>query len=226
MRVKLLDCSENPIFAISQSVGIMMGKEVDGSEEIEKVVLDLRNTGLQGALENAFFVFKVEGVTRAFTHQLVRYRHMSFSQESLRFVAKRGQDFQAFTGPSIAGNRGAWEIWKRGLEDVRECYEELLEMGVDTQDARGILPTNILTNIIVGTNFRALVNMAETRLCYQAQKGEWGEFIRQVKDQIEEEVFRGEVLVKFLEPICDRTGRCEFKSLFDRECPVAKERGW
>lgn len=218
MKIKLLERPHDPLKSIAHAIEVMTGKGVEDCD-LEKVVLDLRNTGLQGALEQIHFTFSLEGVSRAFTHQLVRYRTASFNQESMRFVKVEGEGEDWYYKPE--GMTLYQEaMYDSSMRSIKRFYENLLDLGCPTEVARGVLPTNVLTKIDVALNFRTLVNICETRLCLQAQKGEWGEFATGVKKLIEEEVEGGEVLAQFLQAICYRTKRCEFKSLFDRPCPI------
>ena len=109
------------------------------------------------------YTFLIRGVTRAFTHQLVRSRHASFAQESLRLEKNKNFKYLA-TGE--AKNRNAY---KYCMENINDSYERMVNSGVDAQDARGVLPTNILTNIMVKMNLRTLSDLISMRLCFRTQ---------------------------------------------------------
>lgn len=216
IKVELIDWTKKPINAIFQGIDIMNSEELDSKKE---AVLDLQNTGLRGALEHPHFEVRINNVTRAFTHQLVRYRHMSFSQESMRFVEKG--NLKVRVGPSVdIENESTLAIYKAAVKETHDRYKILLNDGVDQQDARGILPINTMTNIIFSCNFRSLVNMAETRMCKQAAEDEWTEMIFKLKNEINNKVRDGDVLNEFLQAICYRTKKCEFESMLDRPCKL------
>ncbi len=218
IKVDMIDHTKNPINAIFQGIDIMNSDRLDDKAE---AVIDLQNTGLRGALEHAYFEFKIKNVTRAFTHQMVRYRHMSFSQESMRFVKKNSPTVRI--PPNIEGDNSRLATFMEAVENSFKKYDELLEDDVPQQDARAVLPIHTCTSIIFSANFRSLVNMAETRLCRQAQHDEWDEFLHKMKGIIDEDVRGGHILNKFLKAICFRTKQCEFEGMLDRECPLQEK---
>jgi flavin-dependent thymidylate synthase len=221
-KVTLVSWSTDPVKTIAAQVLNMQGAMVHDLNDISDsqattILEQLKKTKLNGALEFVDFTFQIEGVTRAFTHQLVRHRvGASYSQESLRFSAKTGESFKVEVGPSIdTDDMGV--IWETAIEGIQWGYEQLLRLGAKTEDARGLLPTNILTNIGVKLNLKTLMNIAEVRLCHQAQ-AHWQDVVRQMKQEIATKVSPG--LASLLVKACDRSGRCEFKAVFDRPCPV------
>jgi len=197
-------------------------------EELKQVPLDVcietleefdpKKTRLTGVLEFFWMAFQVETVPRAFTHQLVRHRQCAFSQESLRFTVKAGGDFQYDIGPSVMDKDDAVDEFADIMQMVQEGYARLLDMGVKTEDARGVLPINTMTKIGFQIHFRELIKVFEVRDCYQSQ-AHWKRVMKKIKDQIREYVPGGDYLVKWLIPACERSGRCEFTSLWDRACP-------
>lgn len=219
MKIILLEKPNDPLVTIAHGIEVMTGKYIS-LDELRETVLDVRKTNLQGVLETIHFSLSIKGVTRAFTHQLVRYRTASFNQESMRFVRPEGKDWYYVPERlKLPGNGELLAEYCKQMEFIKESYNFLIEKGAPIEVARGLLPTNVLTNIDMACNFRTLVNICETRLCNQAQKGEWGEFANQVKGLVKEQVRDGDVLAEFLQPICERTKRCEYGSLFDRPCP-------
>ena len=185
-------------------------------EEAIETIRELQHTSLGGPMEYVDFTFQVEGVPRALTHQMVRTRVGAvYSQESLRFCAKTGEQFKYDVGPSIKTEEQR-EVYHKAMEGMQQAYEDLLEAGVATQDARGALPINILTNIGVKYNLKTLIGIAEVRLCTQRQP-HWISIINQMKQEITNKVHPvlGELLVMY----CDRHNRCGYKSIYDRKCP-------
>lgn len=191
-------------------------------EEADTIFTEMQKTALNGVFEWITLVFQVEGVTRAFTHQLVRHRvGFSFSQESMRFT--QVAPVRTLVGPSISNNPEALKLWNDTLDQIDFAYQELQELGAETQDARGILPTNVLTKIGFSTNYRSLVQLCGDRLCFQAQD-EW----RTVVHGLKEEVRRvwGDDFADYLVPVCFHSERCKFESVFDRPCPIQKKWKW
>lgn len=107
------------------------------------------------------YVFLVEGVSRAYTHQQVRTRAGSYAQQTMR-VNNMAEFEYIFTEKNKA-NAAAMGVIKETLQAIRECYKDLLALGQATEDARGILPTNIATNIVCKFNLRTMSELAKSR---------------------------------------------------------------
>lgn len=189
--------------------------EISDETAIE-LVRDLKKTALAGGLEVLDMVFQVENVPRALTHQMVRTRiGTTYHQESLRFTT-REDGFDYDIGATIEKNPDAKEMFEDVMSDLSAHYNVLLRYGVSTEDARGVLPIATMTKIGVKYNFKTLVHASNVRLCYQSQ-GHWPKIFNMIKKEISEKIHP--VLAEFLVPICDITGRCEYKGMFDRKCP-------
>ena len=83
--------------------------------------------------------YYVEGISRACSHQLVRHRLASYSQQSQRYVS-HAQRFDAVTPPSIAGRSDITRRYEDLLEEIHRAYGEMIDAGVPAEDARFILP--------------------------------------------------------------------------------------
>lgn len=187
-------------------------------EEADAIFSEMLKTALNGVFEWVNLVFQVEGVDRAFTHQLVRHRvGFSFSQESLRFTQVK--NLQVNRGPSVGDDPGdpVVETWNEAVKTIENAYNDLIRCGVEVQDARGILPLNTQTRIGFCTNYRALVGLCGDRLCYQAQS-EWRDVVYKIKDEVRR--VWGDDFANYLQPVCFHDNRCKFKSVFDRPCPL------
>lgn len=227
MEVTLIDYPKNPLKTIHAAVKNMEGNMIHDMDKISRkeakqTLKELSKTRLNGALEfGGSYVFQIEDVPRAFTHQAVRNRvGASYSQESMRFAAKTGEKFDYATGESIKPNSLNKTVYDAIMDAIHEKYEKLLKRGAKNEDARGILPINTLTKIGVRFNLMTLIKIAEVRLCYQSQ-GHWRDVVEQMKNEIHMKVDPD--IAKLLRKACSRTGKCEFKSVFDRECPIEKE---
>ena len=107
------------------------------------------------------YVFLVTGVSRAYTHQQVRTRAASYAQQSMRVVNKEGFDY-IFTERNLQ-NTKAVSIIKTLNHQIQHAYDKLQEIGQPVEDARGVLPTNISTNIVCKFNMRTFVDLAKAR---------------------------------------------------------------
>lgn len=106
------------------------------------------------------YVFCVEGVSRAYTHQQVRTRTGSYAQQSLRVVNKSDFDY-VFPDRPMSLEARRW--LDAGIAAIQTTYARLIEEGVAVEDARGILPTNIATNIVCKFNLRTMCELAASR---------------------------------------------------------------
>ena len=158
------------------------------------------------ALEFVDYTFILHNVTRAFTHQLVRHRvGTAFAQQSLRVAGQ--SNFSYFVPDEIEKDQYMMAIYDATMGGIQEGYNLMASRGVNTQDARGVLPTNICTNILFKVNLRAFALLMETRLCRRAQ----GEF-QQAALAMRELVQEAHPWIPFgvLAPHCVAKSRCQF----------------
>lgn len=127
----------------------------------------LREAGHLSPFEHASFTFAVEGLSRVCTHQLVRHRVASYSQQSQRYVSMDAAS--CVIPPTVAADERAKRLFETQLESAWKCYQNLVDMGVDKEDARFILPHGSETKIVVTMNARELHHFFSIRLCKRAQ---------------------------------------------------------
>jgi thymidylate synthase (FAD) len=186
-------------------VEAMSEEQIDGE-------LDYVFNTISSSWEFVDYTFLITGVTRAFTHQLVRHRvGVAFAQQAQR-VAKM-ENFEYLTTGSC--NKGYLkDIYATIMKSIQDGYAILLGSGARTQDARGVLPTNILTNILFKVNLRALSDMFLVRLCIRAQ----GEF-QLVAREMQKRVLEVHPWTSpILGPNCLRYGVCKFPRF--KDCPI------
>ncbi|MGL4369517.1 MAG: FAD-dependent thymidylate synthase [Spirochaetota bacterium] len=123
--------------------------------------------GHHSILEHASATFRIKGASRAFTHQLVRHRLASFSQQSQRYVKE--DEFDYIMPPSIAADASACEEFRSCMEQCRQSYLRLRQMSVLKEDARFVLPNALESEIVFTANFRELRHLLEIRLEPHAQ---------------------------------------------------------
>ncbi|GHS89146.1 flavin-dependent thymidylate synthase [Synergistales bacterium] len=139
-------------------------------EAQSRFLAGLWKSGHHSPLEHASFTFGVDGLSRVASHQLVRHRVASYSQQSQRYV-KMGQSGAAavVTPPSVLSNSQALLIFNRQAEASLAAYEELCALGVPAEDARFILPHGWETRLVFTMNARELHHFFALRLCRRAQ---------------------------------------------------------
>ena len=113
------------------------------------------------------FTFAIEGVSRVLTHQLVRHRIASYSQQSQRYVKEH--NFATIMPPSISAIPEAKAKFEAINKEIQSLYTKWTEMGIPAEDARYILPNAAETKIVVTMNARALHHFFELRCCSRAQ---------------------------------------------------------
>lgn len=134
-------------------------------EEVDKLLSRLEESGHLSPFEHVSFTFSIEGVSRALSHQLVRHRIASYSQQSQRYVSQK--QFSYIVPPSLEGE--ALEIFTRQMESLQAAYTELVSSGIPKEDARYLLPNACETKLVATMNCRSLYNFFELRCCQRAQ---------------------------------------------------------
>ena len=183
LHVKLLEMSANPLSLLYVAFrqcysGGWAGDmwEGDGDEKQQAVFLrQMMHSGHDSPLEHVKFTFAVKGVSRALTHQLVRYRVASYSQQSQRYVDMK--QFGYIIPPSMAGDETMRTEFERCMEEIQRSYQALLarfaEKGVPGEraheDARFVLPQAGESKIVVTMNCRELLHFFSQRCCQRAQ---------------------------------------------------------
>jgi thymidylate synthase (FAD) len=137
-------------------------------------ITKVMESGHASPIEHVSFTFAVEGVSRALTHQLVRHRIASYSQQSQRYVD--GSDFDYILPPAIARIPEAKERFESFIAEIGNAYRDLkniLEANgrgeKAKEDARFVLPQAAESKIVFTMNCRSLINFFEHRCCTRAQ---------------------------------------------------------
>jgi len=150
-------------------------------ENVKRRVAGIISMGHESPIEHINFTFAIEGVSRTMTHQLVRHRIASYSQQSQRYVTMgRGENAEVIIPEQIKNNKEALEIYLDAVEHSFNAYNQILDLlasdaGLDKpmekqkEDAREILPNACGTRIIVTMNARTLLHFFKVRCCDRAQ---------------------------------------------------------
>lgn len=174
MKVKLICHTPDPERTVAMSarlcysaVGAEQLVEKMSPEQVAKLVDKIVDMGHLSTFEHVSFTFAVEGVSRVLTHQLVRHRIASYSQQSQRYVKEH--DFEYIVPPSVAANPQAAAKFAAIMDQIRGAYDELAALGVHQEDARYVLANATETKIVVTMNARSLLHFFELRCCTRAQ---------------------------------------------------------
>ncbi|MFO7796360.1 MAG: FAD-dependent thymidylate synthase [Promethearchaeati archaeon] len=117
--------------------------------------------GHESVLEHAYASFRISGISRALTHQLVRHRLCSFTQKSQRYVDEK--NFNYIEPEDIEKNIEAHNIYFELMEDIRKKYKQLRDFGIKKEDARYILPNSTTSELVMTANFRELRHFIKLR---------------------------------------------------------------
>lgn len=140
-----------------------MDKRAPGSTG--KLIAKLIKMGHESPLEHASATFYITGCSRAMTHQLVRHRLMSISQQSQRYVNEK--TFAYVVPPSVTGAR--LEEFQNDMESIRAMYIKWQGYGLKNEDARFVLPNACASDIVISANFREFRHIFEVRCTPHAQ---------------------------------------------------------
>lgn len=289
-RVYLLSCNNDPLGSIAAAAKAYKGEFVSSlaeitDEERRYYLREVQKSALAMPLEAVNFHFRITGVTRGFTHQMVRQRTAAYSQESTRFAVK--ETVPVGLPPSLEGTL-PWndyvrkcveelypkrevlfgslnwqeseryaqrqatqsQLWRREWDecvtDIAATYNALVDAGMPAEDARGILPTNLLTQLNYFTNLRNYKDEAGKRLCTQAQF-EWrivfSKMMQAIRDygrvnngvettyallnigkfggsETKSSAWQFDAIADLFKPICYYRGSCQFQADFDRACTI------
>lgn len=212
MKVKLLAHTPQPEKVIAMAaklcyspVGVDKIEENLTDESIEKFLHMLINMGHESPLEHVTFTFGIEGISRSCSHQIVRHRIASFSQQSQRYV--KLNQFEYIIPPEIEEIEEAKEIFIQSMKKDQENYDKLVDIlfekhykrlieegktekeaksqgeKIAIEDARYVFPNACETKMVFTINTRSLYNFFDHRCCERAQ---WE--IRELATQMLKEV--------------------------------------
>ena len=181
MKVKILAHTPNPERVIALAgklcyspVGIDELNDKVSNEEVNKFISKLADMGHMSPFEHVYFTFAIEGISRNCSHQIVRHRVASYSQQSQRYVKMNGE---YVTPPVIKGDdklNYAYDIiMNNAYNSYSKMVEKLIELGRTEkeaiEDARYILPSACTTKMEFTMNVRELLHFFKQRCCKRAQ---------------------------------------------------------
>ena len=181
MKIKILAHTPNPERVIALAgklcyspVGVDELNDNISDEQVEKFITKLSDMGHMSPFEHASFTFAIEGISRNCSHQIVRHRLASFSQQSQRYVKMKGE---YVVPPYIYWHEELLLEFNHALEDADKAYNKLVEGLMRygrtekeaIEDARYILPSACTTKMEVTMNVRELLHFFKQRCCKRAQ---------------------------------------------------------
>lgn len=236
-RVTLMNATPDPLGSLAALTAMYEGRVVRDLRVLSRAERmaafeAMTKTALSGPLEVAQFHFLVEGVTRSFTHQMVRGRQAFYAQESLRFAVVDEESWGDRTAvpPSVALSDDSIAAWDSAVVGAQAAYQELIDRGIPAEDARGLMPHAITTRLHWVIDLRGLLHVAGLRLCTQAQF-EWRQVMAGVVKSLRSyamdqrgnehaDAWQFRHIAAQLQPVCYQEGRCGFMAEFDRSCTI------
>lgn len=236
LKVKLLQYTQEPEKIIAaaaklcySSVGVEDIMDNLNEENTDKFLNMLMSLGHESPIEHVSFTFGVEGVSRSLSHQLVRHRIASFSQQSQRYV--KLEQFEYIIPPAIESDETAKEMFVKAMEESQKAYDLIVERLKETyieqgipekvaekkaiEDGRYVFPNACETKVVFTMNARSLINFFHHRCCDRAQ---WE--IREMANVMLDEVKKvAPTLFKYAGPNCVN-GPCKEGKM---SCGKAKE---
>lgn len=169
MKVSLVEYTPNPDRTAAFAARVCYSSSIENieldAEKIKNILKRVIKSGHHSVLEHVSFTFLIEGISRVATHQLVRHRIASYSQQSHRYTKIKRESF--VVPPSI--EERAKELFDKYIDEALSVYEKLIELGVKKEDARFIIPQAVSSNIVVTMNARELLHFFTLRTCVRAQ---------------------------------------------------------
>ncbi len=176
MKIRLINYTRDPEKIVAQSARLCYS--ASGIDELKEKLTDKSTTSLikkiiklghYSVLEHATFTFAIEGISRVTSHQMVRHRLASFSQQSQRYVKMSKEEFPYIVPKSIAKDEKLNKIFINAIKELDGIYHLLLDQCIEAEDARYILPQAVTTKMILSANARELLLIFKLRCCNRAQ---------------------------------------------------------
>lgn len=188
MKVTLINFTAQAEAVLAFTKQTRLKMSVDGFKQVEDMdhqelmkELDYMSNTIPSSWEFVDYTFMIEDVTRAFTHQFVRTREASYAQQTMRVLDKDGWTYGI--GPTVEASEEAMRIYCDCMADIDLAYRQLIKLGVAIEDARGVLPTNIHTNIVAKFNLRRLAELIAKRSSPRTQ-AEYREVLDKMKEAV------------------------------------------
>lgn len=164
MNVELLQITPNALEFIGRCAGICYNSSLDRDSCTRRAV-GCKDKGHLATLRFAHATFRVDGISRACSHQFVRSKHLDFLQRSQRYCSERGTEVIYPDFPS----EQAYSEYEELVQHSTSLYEKLISYGMKKEDARFVLPEATTTELIVTGNFQAWLDFIQLRADKHAQ---------------------------------------------------------
>lgn len=182
MKVELISWTKDPLMTCTKAASVCYDSKPD-----LKIIKGCIKSGHHSVLEHASFTFKISGISRSCSHQLVRHRIASYSQQSQRYVKLDNPAWVLPTNymPYDEEVEQLEKVMTASCEKSIEAYRELVDSyDCTNEEGRCVLPNATPTIIVITMNIRTLMNFFNERLCSRAERE-----IRQVAYAIKKAIY-------------------------------------
>ena len=159
--VALLTYTPEPVKVCKIAAGVCVGNPAGSLSGLKHAI----KSGHESVLEHVSFTFMLQNVSRVLLAQLTRHRLASYSVESQRYVSYK----DGFNVHIPTDNPKLLDLYAAAMSSSEKIYQQLLEAGVDAEDARYVMPNAATTTIVVTMNARELRHFFRMRCCNRAQ---------------------------------------------------------
>jgi thymidylate synthase (FAD) len=210
VQVTLINYTPNPELVVAAAARLSYSPARAGEilenlnpEQADGLLRRLISSGHFSPFEHVSFTFSIEGVSRVTSHQLVRHRLASYTQQSQRYVSLKKLHY--IIPPTISSRPQLEARFKQAVEAAHQLYRDMLDAGIPAEDARYVLPSAVETQLVMTMNARELMHACSLRLCCRAQ-WEIVQLFEKTKAEVERVAPR---IGAELNPKCYRLGYCD-----------------
>lgn len=208
--IKILERTEYPIANMGKMAGICWNADVSthtanlmrGKECIE--------SGHGRVTEYSDITVEISEYSARMIREL--YTHIqgvSRLQESTRYVDCG--NFEYYIPESISRDKEILQKYQDAMACIKQCYKSLERRGIPKQDIANILPLGMYTRVVLKINCRALMHMAEVRMCNRALK-EYRDFMQELVEELSEINSEWKAFCfAYMKPKCEWLGYCNEK---------------
>ena len=216
--IKVLNATEKPITFMGKVAGVCYNSDIENADKNYKRGLKNIKDNHGRVMEYVDIVIEVDGYSARTVRQI--YTHVvgtSRLSASTRYIDYSGDNFTYYIPENIQKDELTLMLYNETMKTILDSYEALLSMGVDKEDVANILPLGLNQKMVLKINFRALLHLAEMRLCERAYV-EVRDFVKELIDVISNIDEEWAELMKFMLPKC--------KTCTEKEnCPRLKDKG-
>ncbi len=210
MEVALIGYTSDPELAIATAARVSSSSTTAPEllrkltrDQVDSLIKQLISRGHLSPFEHASFTFAISGISRVTSHQLVRHRLASYTQQSQRYVSLKKLNY--VIPATISVNPEIESKYHEAVRNAHQLYLNMLDADIPAEDARYVLPQAMETNLVMTMNARELMHACSLRLCLKAQ-WEIVQLFQAIKGEVERVAPR---IGAELKPKCYQLGYCD-----------------